>query len=870
MTASELGALLEQIPVASVVMCGSRVLAANLKMTGLTGWSHAELLGATNPVLQFVAPEDQVRILAQREARLRGDPAPDEFDFIGATADGRKAPVRVRIAAFPAGGEGAQLFLFSDESVRGRTADLIRGFVDVAVAAPKERTRDGFFHAVRERLLALGLTSTVLEIEGDRFRVAPFAPALTKVGGELRERVSEWTPLTRLPADLTRAEGVLIDDLPGFLATLNLVAPNTYLGRVPQRAVVAGIRIGDVPRFLLSCSGDELDGAVAGAFGLLGRQLSAALSTTLRLEEQDRRNAELSLLLDLGQEVVAALDVTQVLEAAVRTATRSLRCSCAYIFLPDETGTALSEAARDDPDPPAGPGERLVLMLDRRSLTTLAFRTRQVQVSVDNRADPRVDPELAHAFRCKAMLSLPLISHGRALGVLTMFERTDRVFDAQDVRLATHAAQLISPALENARLYAEQRGRAEEMVLLNDVARQLAGSFDLQRLLELGGESVRRILDADLWIAMLPDRQAGGLRVHAFKPEYADLDGTLIQFDENSVATQAFRERRPIQYNDPNLGGLSSVAAKLAQRLGTQTTLGLPLLARDEVLGVLMVIDQRRSRRFPQAQLERAQAVAGQLGLAVLSARLYEDLRGSYAELARAQKELVDRERLAALGELSASIAHEVRNPLGVIFNSVGSLRRLLKPQGDVALLIDIVGEEADRLNRMVGDLLDYSRPVRPALEPLPLQPLIQEALQAARQQIGAPADGVKDLLEVAAGVETLRADTRLLRQALINLFLNAYQAMPRAGTLAVYASRVVRDGVPLAQVSIKDTGGGVLAEARKKIFEPFFTTKAMGTGLGLAVVRRIVEGHGGTIELVSAAGGAEFLLHLPLEGGSR
>ena len=595
-----------------------------------------------------------------------------------------------------------------------------------------------------------------------------------------------------------------------------------------------------------------------------------AQQTRLRLEELDRRNAELTLLLDLGHEMVAALDVTAVLDTAVRTATRSLRCSCAYILLPDEGQTALRAAAFEDPEPPPGLKLGHRLPLDQPSLSALAFRTQQAQLSQDTRADPRVAAGVSQLFGCRSTLSVPLLLHGRALGVLTAFERSGRIFDAQDVRLATHAAQLIAPALENARLYTEQRRRAEEMAALNDVARQLAGSFDLERLLELGGETVRRILDGDLWFAMLPDRQAGGLRLHGLKPEHADLSGVLMRFEEDTVAARAFRERRPVQFNDPKLTGLAASSVMLAERLGTLTTLGIPLLARDEVLGVVIILDRRRSRSFSAAEMERAQAVAGQLGLAVLSARLYEDLRGSYAELARAQKELVDRERLAALEELSASIAHEVRNPLGVIFNAVGSLRRLLKPQGDVALLIDIVGEEADRLNRMVGDLLDYSRPVLPALEPLPLQPLLEEALLAARQQIGPTAEGVSDLLTLGAGAETLRADGRLLRQALINLFLNAYQAMPRSGTLAVRASRAERGGVALAEIEIQDTGGGVPLEVRQKIFEPFFTTKAMGTGLGLAVVRRILEGHGGTIELASAEGGARFLLRLPLEGGSR
>ena len=209
---------------------------------------------------------------------------------------------------------------------------------------------------------------------------------------------------------------------------------------------------------------------------------------------------------------------------------------------------------------------------------------------------------------------------------------------------------------------------------------------------------------------------------------------------------------------------------------------------------------------------------------------------------------------MAALGELSASIAHEVRNPLGVIFNSVGSLKRLLKPEGDVALLLNIIGEEAERLNGMVGDLLDYSRPLQPALQPLPLRPLLEEAMEAARKQIGSAAEQVKSSLRVTAEAATVRADGRLLRQALLNLFLNAYQAMPRGGHLEV---RAAASGGAI-EITIRDSGPGIPADAREKVFQPFFTTKATGTGLGLAVVRRIVEGHGGSVEVAQGHPGAE------------
>jgi signal transduction histidine kinase len=123
----------------------------------------------------------------------------------------------------------------------------------------------------------------------------------------------------------------------------------------------------------------------------------------------------------------------------------------------------------------------------------------------------------------------------------------------------------------------------------------------------------------------------------------------------------------------------------------------------------------------------------------------------------------------------------------------------------------------------------------------------------------------VKVQVDVAPEIGTVRADGRLLRQALINLFLNALQAMPRGGVLEVRAA--AQGGT--AEVIIDDTGPGIPEEIRGRIFQPFFTTKATGTGLGLAVVKRIVEGHGGSIEARAAPSGAEFCVRLPLDAGT-
>ena len=244
--------------------------------------------------------------------------------------------------------------------------------------------------------------------------------------------------------------------------------------------------------------------------------------------------------------------------------------------------------------------------------------------------------------------------------------------------------------------------------------------------------------------------------------------------------------------------------------------------------------------------------------------RLYEDLRRSYAELARAQDQLVRQERLAALGELAAVVAHEVRNPLGAIFNSLGRLRRLVRPEGDAKMLFDIVAEEADRLNRIVGELLDFARPSRPALRPERLDRVLDEAVAAA---LAASGDRIALAREVPDALPLIPMDPRLVRQAVLNVALNAVQAMPDGGTLTVRV-RLVADS---AVLELADTGPGIPADVHRRLFEPFFTTKATGTGLGLAVVKRILDEHRGRVEVRSAGagGGTVFALVLPLAPGA-
>lgn len=247
-----------------------------------------------------------------------------------------------------------------------------------------------------------------------------------------------------------------------------------------------------------------------------------------------------------------------------------------------------------------------------------------------------------------------------------------------------------------------------------------------------------------------------------------------------------------------------------------------------EILGVQMASQLERARLYDEAN------------------RLYGDLKTSYDELARAQQELVRHERLAALGELAAVMAHEVRNPLGVIFNSLTTLKRLLRPTGDSEMLLNMVGEEADRLNRIVGDLLDFVRPYELVKKPTAVEPIIASAVDAAAQST--LHSSVRVLTEFPRELPPFPLDAYLLKQALVNLIVNAAQAMPRGGTVTVRATVEPVRGVPWLTVRVQDEGVGLTPRAAEKMFQPFFTTKATGTGLGLAVVKRIVDAHLGEV----------------------
>ncbi|MBX3232747.1 MAG: hypothetical protein KIT84_43500 [Labilithrix sp.] len=241
----------------------------------------------------------------------------------------------------------------------------------------------------------------------------------------------------------------------------------------------------------------------------------------------------------------------------------------------------------------------------------------------------------------------------------------------------------------------------------------------------------------------------------------------------------------------------------------------------------------------------------------VASARALER---SKRKLEVAQAQLVAKERLAALGELSAVVAHEVRNPLAVVFNALARLRRVQTTDEEHAALLRILQEEAERLRDIVSDLLEFASPRPPVLAPASLDEIVRGAALAARNVVGSAESDV--VVEVGPSTE-LECDERLVRQAVLNLVTNALQASGRAGPVRVTIRGAADD--PAITVRVADDGDGVPDDLRERVFTPFFSTRPKGTGLGLAVVRRCAEAHGGKVSLhPNRPRGASFELELP------
>jgi signal transduction histidine kinase/DNA-binding response OmpR family regulator len=433
--------------------------------------------------------------------------------------------------------------------------------------------------------------------------------------------------------------------------------------------------------------------------------------------------------------------------------------------------------------------------------------------------------------------------------------------------------------------------RAKQLEASNQVGQQVASVLELDELLGAVVESIHSRFGYYFVGAWLPNEAKDRVALQAgigrdgsqcLEPGWSiglDAAQSIIA----CVAQSGVAYRVDDVRTDARYLALDALPATLSE-------VALPLRVGEEMVGVLDIQSDRLGR-FDDEDQRVLQTLANQIAIAIENARLYEQAQREITERKRAeealreyserleemveertqelrdaQEALIRREKLAILGQLAGGVGHELRNPLGAISNATYFLNMVLEePEPEVKETLEILEKEVKTSERIISSLLDFARAKPPSWRRVDIKEVVREALS----RVAVP-ENVGVVSQLDGALPAILADPDQLVQVFGNIILNAVQAMPEGGRLVVKTSEV-SEKLPKSEwvaISFTDTGVGIPEENLDKLFEPLFTTKAKGIGLGMAVTKTLVEGHGGSIKVRSEVGkGSTFTVRLPAGG---
>ena len=288
----------------------------------------------------------------------------------------------------------------------------------------------------------------------------------------------------------------------------------------------------------------------------------------------------------------------------------------------------------------------------------------------------------------------------------------------------------------------------------------------------------------------------------------------------------------------------------------------VPLVYQAHLTGIFIITDKVSSGEFKLEDIEFLSVLSSQISVAIENTRLYEAEKMASRQLREAQEQLVYNERQAALGEMSAKIAHEINNPLGIIKNYLQLIKRSIGSNIEATNYSDIVSQEINRIARIVHELLDFHRPQGIVFEKIDVSKVLDDVLLLMERKL--EVQKITLCKKFDSNLPHVNASAENLKQVFLNLIINASDEMHDGGTISLTIQE--RSGCLL--IDFHDTGPGIEPELIPHIFEPFFTTKdpGKGTGLGLSVCYGIIKNHGGSITYSNTETGGCFSIELPIE----
>lgn len=357
-------------------------------------------------------------------------------------------------------------------------------------------------------------------------------------------------------------------------------------------------------------------------------------------------------------------------------------------------------------------------------------------------------------------------------------------------------------------------------------------------------------------MALTPHRQVqGNLAVNQLVKKLS-----VPLSDRDHILVQVLNSKKPMLVDN---AALVPGAPELAGLLGVNSFIAAPLVAEQESLGVILADNAVTKMPIRPDDVTLLEIFAGQVSAFLRNAGLYQSLKDKVKELQQSQERLLKAERMAAVGEMAAVLAHEIRTPMVSIGGFVNSMIRENPDDPQFGQQLKIISSEINRLEGVLTDTLELSRFKEPELVSEDINEVAKRCLGVLKSEFDR--QNIKTEMQLEEGLVPVWIDRYQFPQVLMNLLKNALHAMPLGGQLSV---RTWLDSGPELAISISDTGTGIPRQQLEHVFEPKFTTKRGGLGIGLAVSKKIVEGHRGSISVSSAEGrGTSFVIRLPSGG---
>ena len=566
-----------------------------------------------------------------------------------------------------------------------------------------------------------------------------------------------------------------------------------------------------------------------------------------RKQNQDTR--KINALLEISKAIASGLYLEDVLRLIVTVTANLMNSKICSLWILDERDQKLKLKATQSISEEYL--KERSLAMDEGVVGHVALQNQPMVISDVLKEPLYKEKELAKKEGLVSMLSVPMCIKDKVIGVINCYTSYPRSFSKSEEEMLTAVANQAAICIENSGLM-ETLDIDEILKLVLEGLTKNIG-FDRARLYMVNER--RNVLECKMAVGIDEEK----------------IKGITLRLDpEDSVVARSVFEKKPFIISDakqdPRINPL------LREKFGLHSLLVVPLIAKEKALGVITADFIEPHKNITRETLESVMAFAQQAGLAIHNASMYQELKAfsrqmeeriqkTTADLRKTEAQLIRSEKFAALGQLAAGIAHEIRNPLTSINILIHSLTEKLPTENSQWEDLKVIEEEILRINEIVDQFLRFAKPASPLFEKADLVPIIEETFQLVRPQIKRGKISVQKEFEPLPFVTV---DKEQIKQVILNLLINAIQAMPKGGRL-VLSSRVSREG-DWVELTLQDSGIGIPPEDLDKLFDPFFSTKEGGIGLGLSIAHRIVDQHHGKIEVDSNPGkGTRFTISLPI-----